>query len=163
MPDIKLLGTQREMFPKHLFLVQVPGGWSAGFQSMTELGHETTVIEYNEGGSLIPWKLPGRVTVPDVTLSRGASTSKKFYEWALQVSNITVGAFPTRGNGLVTPFYLKDLKVIQMDRDAQTQLRVWRLRNAWPNKVIVGDWDAGADEVIIEQLTLAFDFYELVR
>jgi len=164
MSDIRILGRgQRELHPKHQFLVRVDNGWSAAFQKCSELSLEIAKIEYYEGGSVIPWKAPGRVSFPDITLERGASTSKKFYEWCLSVANASVGAYPTRGAGIFTPTYMKDLKVIQLDRDGQefNAPRVWRVRNAWPVKFVAGDWDNTADDVVIETLTLTFDYFEL--
>jgi len=165
MADVKLLGGQRELHPKHQFLVQIPGGWSAGFQKCSELSTEIAKIEYYEGGSMIPWKVPGRVSFADVTLERGTSSSLKFYEWMLQVANATVGTFPTRGFGLQTPTYMKDVKIIQLDRDGLVagSPRIWRVTNAWVQKYMAGDWDNTADEVVIESLTLTFDHFSKVK
>jgi phage tail-like protein len=161
--DIKMLGNQRELFPKHQFLVNVEPDMSAGFQKCSELSYEVAKIEYWEGGSMIPWKVPGRVTMADVTLERGASTSRKFYDWSLAVCNATVGKFPTRGSGYPTPGYLDDIDIIQLDRDGETQLRVFRCYNCWVQKFIAGEWDNTADEVVIESMTLTFDWFELIE
>jgi len=165
MSDIRILGRgQRELHPKHQFLVRIDNGWSAAFQKCSELSTEIAKIEYYEGGSAIPWKTPGRASFSDITLERGASSSKKFYEWCLEVMNASVGSYPTRGQGLITPYFMKDLKIIQLDRDGieANSPRTWRVRNAWPTKFVAGDWDNTADEVVIEQLTLVIDFFELV-
>lgn len=165
MADVKLLGSQRELFPKHQFLVKVENGWDAGFSTCSELSYEVAKIEYFEGGSIIPWKVPGRATVTDVTLERGASTSVQFYNWAISVANATVGGKPTRGRGDLTPYYMKDIKIIQLDRDGvvANAKRVWRLHNAWVQKFVAGDWDNNSDEVVIESLTLTFDFFRLEK
>ena len=160
--DINMLGSQRELFPKHQFVVDVMPDMSAGFQKCSELSYEVAKIEYWEGGSMIPWKTPGRVTVADITLERGASQSGKFYEWATLVANVSVGNFPTRGSGALTPGYLKDIDIVQHDRDGTTSLRVWRCYNSWVQKFVAGDWDNTTDEVVIESLTLTFDWFELL-
>jgi phage tail-like protein len=162
MSDIKLLGTsrQRELFPKHQFLVYIGTTISAAFQKCSELSQETAKIEYWEGGSTIPWKVPGRTTITDVTLERGASSSVSFYNWAMQVSDASVGRFPTRGAGDLTDLYMQEVLIEQKDRDGTSDLAIWRLKSAWPQKFVAGDWDATADEVVIESLTLTFDFFE---
>ena len=160
--DIKLLGGQRQLFPKHLFLVNVAPDMSQGFQKCSELAYEIAKIEYWEGGSTIPWKVPGRVTFADITLERGACTSREFYDWAISVANASVGRFPTRGAGTNTPGYLDNLEIKQLDRDGTTVLRTWALFNAWVQKFVAGEWDNTADEVVIESMTLTYDWFELV-
>lgn len=161
--DVKILGGQRELFPKHLFLVEVRAGWWAGFQKCSELSYEIAKIEYWEGGSIIPWKVPGRTTFTDITLERGASTSRKFYDWAIQVANASIVTDKvTRGAGDSIGTYMESVDIIQLDRDGQTELRVWRCYNAWVQKFVAGDWDNTADEVVIEQLVLTYDYFDLV-
>lgn len=161
--DVKILGGQRELFPKHQFLVEVRNGWWAGFQKCSELSYEIAKIEYWEGGSVIPWKVPGRTTFTDVTLERGASTSEKFYNWALEVVEASVGGGQkeTRGIGSPNTIYLENVDIVQLDRDGTTPMRVWTLYNAWVQKFVAGDWDNTADEVVVEQLTLTFDWFQL--
>lgn len=160
--DVKLLGGQRQLFPKHLFLVDIGNGMWQGFQKCSELSYEIAKIEYWEGGSIIPWKVPGRVTMSDLTLERGACTSQEFYKWALESANASAGKAPTRGNGLNTPGYIDNLRIKQLDRDGQSVLRAWDVFNAWVQKFVAGDWDNTADEVVIEQLVLTYDWFELV-
>lgn len=161
--DVKFIGEQRELFAKHLFLVEIDPDISAGFQKCSELSAEAAKIEYHEGGSIIPWKIPGRITMADLTLERGASTSQKFYEWAMQVADASAGYIGTRGSGALTPLYMKQMDIIQLDRDATTEKRVWRVFNVWPQKFMAGDWDNTADDVVIESLTLTFDYFKLIK
>jgi hypothetical protein len=37
-------------------------------------------------------------------------------------------------------------------------MREWTLVGAWPTKYVAGDWDNTVDEVVIETLTLAYDY-----
>ena len=167
--DIRVLGDQRQLFPKHQFIVKIhQGGISAGFQKCSELSSEVAKIEYHEGGSQIPWKIPGRVTMTDITLERGASSSSLFYDWMISVANASVnvqtGAQPTtRGWGQITPYYMRDLTIIQLDRDGliANSPRKWFCKNAWVQKFTAGDWDNTADEVVIEALTLTFDWFRI--
>jgi phage tail-like protein len=165
--DVIIKGGQRQLFPKHQFLVMVDNGWSAAFQKCSELSNELAKIEYWEGGSLIPWKVPGRMTVADLTLERGTSQSLKFYNWMLQTANVSglLNSGYTRGSGDLTPNYMKDLKIFQLDRDGSMSSapRIWRIKNAWVQKFVAGDWDNTADEVVMETLTLTFDYFEKER
>ena len=34
--------------------------------------------------------------------------------------------------------------------------------DAWPTKFVAGEWGNASDENVIEQVTLAYDFFELV-
>ena len=43
----------------------------------------------------------------------------------------------------------------------ETVLRRWTLTRAWPVKFVAGDWDNDADEIVIESVTLTFDFFQL--
>jgi phage tail-like protein len=160
----QLLGhsKQRELFPKHQFLVEIESGTSAGFQKCSELSFEVGKIEYWEGGSIIPWKAPGRVTVADLTLERGASSSIIFFAWATEVANASLGQFPTRGAGLATDTYMRNITIRQLDRDGQTSMREWAVYNAWVQKFVAGEWDNTADEAVIESLTLTYDWFQIM-
>lgn len=160
--DVKIVGGQRELFPKHQFQVEIDTGWWAGFQTCSELSYEIAKIEHYEGGSAIPLKVPGRVTMTDITLERGASTSKKFHDWITQIVNAgSVVGSERRGTGYNTPdLYTKEIDIVQLDRDGTTEKRKWTLHKAWPTKYVAGDWDNNADEVVIESLTLTFDYFE---
>ena len=51
---------------------------------------------------------------------------------------------------------------IRQHRDGVT-LRRWSLSRAWPIKFVAGEWDNESDENVIEQVTLTYDFFELVQ
>jgi len=164
--DVKLVtGGVRDTFIKHQFLVKLQGNFSATFQKCSELSMEIAKIEYHEGGNMIPWKLPGRVTIPDITLERGASTSKKFYQWMMKLANITAGAGSLqRGKGDNLATYMSSATIYQLDRDGDMNnaLRKWQLNKIWPLKYVAGEWDASTDEVVIESLTLSLDSFQLL-
>jgi phage tail sheath protein FI len=54
------------------------------------------------------------------------------------------------------------LRATVQDRDGTT-LRRWSLARAWPTKFVAGEWDNESDENVIEQVTLAYDFFELIQ
>jgi phage tail-like protein len=150
-----ILGTARTYHPKFKFYIRIDGIQYASFQSCTELASEFAEIDQWEGGTLIPYKTPGRITYDDVTLARGVTGNTELYEWH---RSIGVAA---SGQGLVPEHQFKrNVEIVQQDRLGSI-LRTWVLWGAWPKRYVAGDWDNEADENVIEQIVLAFDYYEL--
>lgn len=151
MPAI--IGSAKKFFRKYSFQVQIPGFLNTGFQDCSELKHDVAKIQYYEGGAIAPIQLPGRVTIPDVTLSRGATEDPDMYNWAAEVVDIL------KNGGLVDPKYKRVCDIVQVDRDSTTILARWRLFGAWPVTFTAGSWDNNADELVMEVLGLAVDAY----
>lgn len=151
-----VIGSPRSFHKKFKFLVRVDGLGSAAFKSCSELSVEMGKVEHREGGRLIPDKSPGLATFSDVTLERGATQDRELYDWFLQVATIAANA------GLNDNEYKRMVDIEQLDRD-NSVLRTWRLHNAWPQKFSAGDWDNDADENVMEQVVLTYDFFELVQ
>jgi len=144
-----IAGVTRSYYKKFKFVVEEAGIRFAGFQTCGEIAIEVAKIEHFEGGSLIPNKQPGRVTVPDVELTRGASDDLDLWGWMQQV----VAASQV----VVDPSQKRTLDIIQQDRTG-AELRRWTLINAWPVRFKAGDWDNNADENVVESITLAYDY-----
>ena len=160
-----VIGAPRTFHDRFKFLVEIDGYQSAGFQKAGPIEIEAAVIEYNEGGTLIANKSPGRITVPNITLERGASFDEDSYDWFSQVVDASAVASLTpgagRGAGEIEPLFKRDVDLIQLDRNGDV-LRTWRLFGAWPTKFTAGEWDNEADEKVIEMIELAYDFPVLV-
>jgi phage tail-like protein len=150
-----VIGTPRTFHKKFKFIVEIDNVASAGFQKCSELSVEVANVQYSEGGALIPNKSPGRLTFADVTLERGATADQDLFDWLTEVADASANA------GLNEPEFKRNLDIVQQDRDG-SELRRWRLHNAWPVKFVAGDWDNEADENVIESVTLTYDFFELV-
>lgn len=154
-----VVGTPRIFQKKFAYIVEIEGIAVAAFTRMSSLEAEIGVVQQREGGKLIPDKSPGLVNVTDVTLERGAANGDSdLYKWWLDVVRMSAGG----GTGLPTPFYKRQVDVIQLDRDGSV-LRRWILDGAWPMKFVAGDWDNEADENVIESVTLALDTFDLVE
>ena len=154
---------EREIHARHLFLVRAFDLW-AGFATCSEISVEHADIDYFEGGSEIPTKMPGRVTYPDVTLERGSTISQKLYEWFMRVSNASINpARETRGSGSARGTgaggYKTDVLVEQLDRTGSVVLVTYTLKNAYPKSFKAGSWDNNTDEANIESLTLRYDYF----
>jgi len=146
-----VIGTPRSFFKRFSFVIEAELD-NAGFQKCSELSVEVANIEYHEGGGLIPNKSPGRMKFSDVTLERGATRDVDLLNWFSQVANAAANS------GLVEPRFKRDIDIVQLDRDGTT-LRRWTLSNAWPIKFVAGAWDNESDELVIESVTLTYDFF----
>ena len=51
-------------------------------------------------------------------------------------------------------------RIVQKARDG-SEVRRWRINNAWPKVYVPGEWDNEGNANVIEKLTLAIDSYEL--
>lgn len=151
-----IIGNPRSFHKKFKFVFEIDDVGHAGFQKCSELSVEIAKVEYFEGGTLIPNKSPGRLTFSDVTLERGATQDHELFDWFGDV------ALTSSGLGLTDPYYKRNGDVVQQDRDGTT-LRRWSLSQAWPTKFVAGEWDNESDENVIEQVTLTYDFFELVE
>ena len=151
-----ILGSARIFHKRFKYLCEIDGvGW-AGFQKCSELSVEVAKVQAFEGGSLIPNKSPGRLTFADVTLERGATQDQDLFNWMSDVAIASANA------GLVEPLFKRGVDIVQQDRDGST-LRRWSLAQAWPIKFVAGEWDNGADENVIESVTLTFDWFDLLQ
>jgi len=149
-------GRPRSFYKKFKFIVEIDNVTYAGFTTCSELSGEVAKVEQWEGGSLIPDKSPGRLTFADVTLERGATDDQDMFLWFREVANAAANA------GLVDPRYKRNMDIVQQDRDGSTLVR-WRCKRAWPTKFVAGAWDNGADENVMESVTLTFDFFDRIK
>lgn len=146
----------REIHLKHKFRVVVDGIESANFSKCSSLEYEVEKVEYREGGSLIPHKAAGLVNFTDITLERGTSSNLDFIQWALDTAN---AAGSEGGRGLVDPAYKRNLTINQTRPD-NTTARGWHVYFAFPTKFMAGEWDNSTTDIVIESLTLTYDYFE---
>ena len=141
---------------KSKFIVEIDGIAYAGFMKCSELSVEAGKLERWEGGSPIPIKMPGRLTFADITLERGATDDEDLFDWFNAVADTTTGRSAV-GNS-----FKRDLDIVQYQFDGSVASR-YSLFGAWPTKYVAGDWDNGADEFVIEKVTLCFDRFQRFR
>ncbi len=155
-------GSARTFHKKFKFVIEIDDVAYAGFQKSSELAAEIAKIEQWEGGTLIPNKSPGRVTVSDITLERGATSDQDLFNWFRDVANLVGdagGGAGGRGSGLKEADFKRTFDIVQLDRDGE-ELRRWTIDGAWPIKFVAGEWDNDADENVIESLTLTIDTFD---
>jgi phage tail-like protein len=136
---------------KHRFIVEIGDFQRAGFTTCTEIKISTQEIDYYEGGSDIPVKLVGRVQVPNVTLTRGATADPDLYQWFKEVANVVANT------GRIPPHFKRDIDVVQLSRQNDVERR-WTLVNAFPSEFVAGEWNNDEDGVVMESVTIRYDY-----
>lgn len=128
--------------PKFHFQVEW-GGAKIGFTEVTGLNLETAVIEYRDGASPEYYKInmPGMQVNSKITLKRGTFPGDNdFYKWWNTVALNTIER--------------RDLTISLLNENHEPMV-VWKVKQAWPTKVMSGDLKSDANEVLIESIELA--------
>jgi len=130
------------------FSVELNGITRAGFRECSGLENSQTAGTYREGTDpyLSPRKIPGLVTYGDITLSRGVTGDSKLWEWRLKAVN---GAVERH-----------DISISLHD-DLGAAKITWNLFEAWPTSWTGPSFNATADELAIEQITIAYERIKL--
>lgn len=129
---------------------------TSAFRTASGLKFNIAKIEYWEGGSLISFKEPGRVTFDDLTLERGVFWQRDFYDWVLQVVNLI--KYAPGGGGDVDDSYKRSLNVQQLDRNNKPAIG-YPVKRAFPISWAPGDFDNSVDEVSVESLVLTYEYF----
>ena len=143
-------GRPRDPYQQFRFTIDFDGIGSARYEKGSELVCEIGEAVYWEGGSLVPEKLPGRLTFPNITLTRGASNDFDLYDWARSTANASSGRGKIdRRNGTY--------KQMKYDSDPGEYFHVF---DAQHRKWSSGPWDNTTDEVRIESTELSYKYFE---
>ena len=130
---------------KFNFAMDVTGLGKIGFQSIGGLSSEIGVATYQEAGYKTEHKLKGRQTGGQLTCKRGvyADTS---------LATAFRNALTNRNNR-------EDLTIYLKDRDGNVQ-KTWVAHECWASKWEADDLDATSDDVMIETLTIEYEYLE---
>ena len=135
--DMEFLGSQ--------FALELESVELARFTCCSGLGYDTAVVEYQDTlatGRVVTRKRPGRTTFNDIVLKRGLSPNTELIEWHQKVVEGTV----ERSNGSIVIY---DMAGAEVGR--------WNFESGWPSSWSASDLDAGSDDVMIEELTIAHE------
>jgi phage tail-like protein len=133
-----------------------------GFMSVSGLNVTTEVIPYREGGmNTTTQKMPGQSDFAPITLSKGLAVGdSQMMDWMRQLFTVIQGT----GSGKAGQEFrhMVDIKVLDHpvtsgNTPAKAAFRVY---NAWPTAVAFSDLDAGANAIIVQQMTLAHEGFE---
>jgi phage tail-like protein len=121
-------------------------GPRAGFQEVTGLSTEVTVVEYRNGNDRenVVRKIPGLVKTSDVTLKRGIIGATDLFEWLEQVRNGDLGAVRT-------------VRIQLQNEDRTAVVLAWRLTRARIIKHTSGPLNAKGTDVAMEEIVLAYE------
>jgi len=150
---------------KFLVSIHHPGVGTAnmGFMSLSGLNVTTEVIPYREGGmNTTTQKMPGQSDFAPITLSRGLVVGDgMMINWMQELFTVMQG---TGTGGADFNFRATvDIKVMAHPWTASTDVPVkaaFRVYNAWPTSLAFSDLDAGANAIIVQQMTLAHEGFD---
>ena len=141
-----MAGNRIDPYMKYNFLVEIDGITQCAFKEVSGLDSTTDPVEYREGGENTTMrKLPGKTKYSDISLKWGMTDSQEFYTWRKAVIDGAV----ERKNG----------SIILLDDQGNEKMR-WNFVNAWPSKWEGPGFDASANDVAIEAITLAHEGVE---
>lgn len=135
------------------FGVEVDGVTIALFQELSGVTSEIDVIELKQNtadGKYVIHKLPGNRKPPNITLKRGKDTSMDMWNWHQKVYQGKVS--DARKNG----------SIVLYDYD-HTEVGRYNFVNAWPSKVSMSTLKSGANEVLMEEVTIVCEELERVK
>lgn len=123
------------------FQVEVEGRWSGTFRTCSGLGSESELVETKvaDKGMERIMKVPGRLRVHDVKLTRALTADRKVWEWRQEV---VVGKIQGAR---------QKCTITMMSADGRP-VAVWELTNAWPVNLVEGteeDADTPTEQVTI--------------
>ncbi len=125
-------------------------GPQAGFQEISGIGMDVTVVEYRNGNERenSVRKLTGLNRCADVTLKRGVIGSLDLYQWLDQIRNGDQHAIRT-------------VTVQLQNEDHSEVVQTWKLLRARIVKHTSGPLHARGSDVAMEELVLAYERLEL--
>lgn len=122
------------------------GGPDIRFQEVSGLNASVGEMAYNEGGeNRYAHRLPERVTYEKLSLKRGMLVGSKLIGW-----------FKDAVEGF--QFNPKDVTVTLLNSEHQP-LEAWSFVNAYPVKWSISNFHAQNNEIVIETIELAFQYF----
>lgn len=123
-----------------------------GFQSISGLTREISTESIREGGQLYDYALPTKMQYGELVLKRGlwvGGTEGKdpFHEW-LDLHSTGLKVYP------------KDILIMLVNPwNAGVVYYTWNIKNTWPKKWSISDFNAEENQVVIETLELHYDSF----
>ena len=128
-----------------MFKVQINGlPTGVGFQKVSGISREVAVVEYLENMYDHTHKLPGRESVGEITFERGMYADDHLQKLYAKIFN------NKSARSTVT---------LQICDRFGNKRREFQMAECWFSKYEVGDLDATSDDVIIETLTMQFEYF----
>jgi phage tail-like protein len=141
----------------------IKGFASMGFMTVSGLNITTEVIPYREGGmNTTTQKMPGQSDFAPITLSNGVAVgSGPMWQWMQELFTVMQGT----GTGLPGQDFRATVDVMVLDypvTSSQVPVKaIYRIYNAWPTSIAFSDFDAGANAVLMQQISLAHEGFDM--
>ncbi|APC46399.1 tail tube protein [Streptomyces phage BRock] len=133
-----------------------------GFMTVSGLNITTEVIPYREGGmNTTTQKMPGQSDFSPITLSQGVAVGKgPLWQWMKQLFTVMQGT----GSGTPGKDFRATVDIMVLDHPVTSSRvpvkAIYRVYNAWPTAIAFSDLDAGANAVLMQQVTLAHEGFD---
>lgn len=132
-----------------------------GFMSVDGLSVTTDVISYRQGGhNSTTQKLPGQSDFAPITLSKGVVASKDDAGMLAWLNDIFV-AIQGTGSNDGSKNFRSTVTIYLMQHPTSTPnarvMAAWQIYRAWPTAIAMGSLDAGANGVLMNQISLAHE------
>jgi len=135
------------------FSITVDGTEIAQFNELVGITSEIDVIDFMENSEQemgINKKLPGKRKPPTITLKRGKSSSMELYVWHQAVLEGKIGAARRSGS------------IVLYDYEGKPVSR-YHFHHGWPSRISLGGLKAGANEILMEEVTIVCERLERVE
>lgn len=145
-------GGRTDPLVSYHFHVEIDGISQAQFRECSGLDSSSEVIEYkeaNKDGVTVVRKIPGVLRWSDIVLRRGITDVMELWEWRKQVEQGKVADARKSGS------------IVLYNQDNQEVAR-WNFTDGWPSKITGPQFSADANQVAIEELTIAHEGLERV-
>jgi phage tail-like protein len=149
-------------FNVNIYHPTLPGFTSMGFMTVSGLNITTEVIPYREGGmNTTTQKMPGQSDFAPITLSQGVAVGAgPLWAWTKELFTVMQGT----GTGAPGADFRATVDVMVLDFPVTTPTvpvkAIYRIYNAWPTSIAFSDLDAGANAVLMQQLSLAHEGFD---
>lgn len=139
-------------------------GVTMGFMSVSGLNITVDVIAYREGAyNTTTQKMPGQADFSPITLSHGVAVGETSdIAWMQNLFTVIQGT----GTLAAGTDFRQNVDVAILDHPVTTSSvsvnAGFRIYNAWPTSIAYSDLDAGANQLFIEQMSLAHEGWDFV-
>jgi phage tail-like protein len=141
---------------------RIGGFTTMGFMTVSGLNITTEVIPYREGGmNTTTQKMPGQSDFAPITLSQGVAVgSGPMWTWMKELFTVMQGT----GTGNPGADFRATVDIMVLDHPVTTTQvpvkAIYRVYNAWITSMAFSDLDAGANAVLMQQISLAHEGFD---
>src|SRR6266568_4018334 len=142
------MANRADPYAGYNFSIELDGITRAGFRECSGRENSQNAGEYREGTdkNVSVRKIPGLVTHSDITLTRGVTADRRLWDWREKVMKGNVDRH--------------DISLTLLD-DFGNRKITWNLFDAWPRQWTGPSFNATTDEIVVEQLVLAYERIEV--